>query len=443
MAGINKLSDTAFRNIEPINKEQLLADGGGLYVRVRSIEDGGAVSFRLTFRIERKQKWLTLGTYPTMTLKGARNARDVNKAKISDGLDPALGKQLDKERNRQQQLSEKAELSAIENRITVNALFDRWQLLEICNRKDKGKEVRRLFEKDVLPHIGQLAVEDVKKSHVIAVVDKLLERGVDRLAKITLSLLRQMFRFAIDRDIIEADPTATIRKSKIGKPDTIRERYLSDDEIRELSQKLADADLIKSTECAIWIALATGCRIGELLKTKWEDVDLENGTWLIQSENSKNGESLTVYLSAFSINQFKTLNALSGSSLWCYPNRTGKSHVCEKTVTKQIADRQLSDSRKPMSHRSKNANSLELSGGPWRPHDLRRTAGTLMIALGILPDIADRCLNHKEQNRIRRVYFRHNYEVEKQQAWHLLGERLELLYRTDIPNVLTLKPKAA
>ena len=414
-----------------------MSDGGGLFVRVRAAVAGGSVSFRYAYRIDGKQKWMTLGSYPKMTLKSARRARADCDVKVKAGIDPALDKRLDKERNRQQQLAEQAAIEAAEKRITAQILFDRWMQLDVCHHKDKGAAVRRLFEKDVLPYIGQLAAEDVKKSHIMAVVDKLLERGVDRMAKVAFSLMRQMFRFGVERDIIDTDPTASVNKSKIGKPNTERDRWMVEDEIRELARKMPGARMLKSTECAIWIALATGCRIGELLKAKWSDIDLEAGTWVIPQENSKNGDALTVYLSGFAVQQFKVLQAFNSEVLWCYPDRSGDNHVCEKTVTKQIKDRQLYDDRKPMSRRSKHAEALKLSGGAWTPHDLRRTAGTMMTALGVLPDIADKCLNHKEQNRIRRTYLRHSYAEEKREAWRLLGERLELLTRTDAANVMT------
>lgn len=444
MAAINKLTDLAFRKIYASRAEQLLPDGGGLYVRIRSIREGGAISFRLAYRIEGKQKWLTLGSYPTMTLADAREARNTAKILLSEGKDPSIEKQLNKERNKQSQLEEKASLAALEKRMTIGALFDRWEKLDLCNHKDKGRAVRRLFEKDVLPIIGDMAVEDVKKSHVISVVDTLLERKVDRTAKIALSLMRQMFRFALDRDIVEADPTATIRKAKIGKPDIQRDRVLSEDEIKKLYSQLPSAHMTVPAEVAILIALSTGCRIGEILKAKWSDIDLDRKVWLIPPENSKNGDALEVYLSDFSIKEFGRLKLINNSSEWCYPNRKNDNHVCPKTITKQIIDRQLGrERRNPMSGRTKHTSSLILSGGKWTPHDLRRTAGTLMTALGVLPDIADKCLNHKEQNRIRRTYLRHNYETEKRQAWRLLGERLTLLTNTEAKNVSTLSNKVA
>ena len=152
MAVINKLKDLAFRNIKATDKEQQLSDGGGLYVRVRSIKDGGAVSFRLAYRIDGKQKWMTAGTYPTMSLKESREARDLYKASIQQGRDPALEKSLEKKRQHNIQLAEQAENAKQEARITVYKLFERWIKLDISiRRKDNGKEIKRLFEKDVLP----------------------------------------------------------------------------------------------------------------------------------------------------------------------------------------------------------------------------------------------------------------------------------------------------
>lgn len=78
-----------------------------------------------------------------------------------------------------------------------------------------------------------------------------------------------------------------------------------------------------------------------------------------------------------------------------------------------------------------------LSGGKWTPHDLRRTAATLMTALGVLPEVAEKCLNHTEESRVKRTYQRYSYESEKREAWRLLGERLDLLTR-DGDNIVTL-----
>lgn len=410
--------------------EELRPAGHNLYLRVRQ----SSKQWLFLYKLGGKSFKLNVGPYGTggshFTLKQAREHVERWHLWLKEGKNP----KDEIERERLEAEAEKARLAA---RIKVKTLFDQWDKAVLSNHKDEGDSARRLFTKDILPTLGEMFIEDVRTPHIMRVVDTLLARGVDRTAKVALSLMRQMFRFAGPRYEI-ADPTARIKKDEIGNTPTERSRVLSESEIKELSAKIEQANLTKSTKAAIWIQLATGCRIGELLKAEWHGVDLDAGTWVIPPEHSKNGEPLTVYLSEFSLRHFQTLKEVNGDSQWCYPDRSGKRHVCPKSVTKQVADRQLAADRKPMSNRSKNADSLSLSGGKWTPHDLRRTAGTMMTALGVMPEVADKCLNHLEQNRIRRTYLRHGYDAEKREAWRLLGERLDLLTRKDAGNVVTL-----
>jgi len=190
-------------------------------------------------------------------------------------------------------------------RKTVQDLFDHWAKVDLINRKDGGDEVRRMFNKDVLPLLGSIPIDEVKKGHITEVTDALLARGVNRMAKMIFSLMRQMFRFAVDRDLIDHDPTASIRKAKIGGKDVERDRVLNDEELRALAMQAPTAGLLPSTEAAIWIALSTCCRIGELINARWDNVDLDTGIWLIPPEDSKNGKAHSISLSKFAIQQSK------------------------------------------------------------------------------------------------------------------------------------------
>lgn len=428
----NKITDLAFRKLKPGDKERLVSDGGGLYIRIRSVADGGAISFRLKYRVDGKIKWANL---TSKSLQAARRERDELKLQVKSGIDPTLEKKLEQERQRKKQLEEQAELARQQALITVRDLFERWAATDLQNRKDSGKEIRRMFEKDVLPVIGHLAVSDVRKGHITEITDALLLRGVNRMAKLILSLVRQMFRYAVDRDIIEFDPTASIRKAKIGGKSVERDRILSEDEIRELYRKLPNANFISSTECAIWIMLSTCCRVGELSKTRWEHVDLTAKTWLIPDEHSKNGKPHIIYLSDFALRQFKRLSEHRESDSWMFMDRSKTHHVCDKSISKQINDRQTDRVR---SNKSQHKDALRLSGGKWTPHDLRRTGATLMGNLGVLPDVIEKCLNHTEQNKMKRIYQRQELKAEQAEAWRILGERLELL-TGDNKNVVPIK----
>ena len=423
-----------------------LVDGDGLLGKVRLRKGKVIVQFEYRYRAGGKTRQIVCGTWPDNSLKLIREARNKHRVSIATGGDPVESNRAERLKNQAdvahaiaEQQARIAQVVAQQARITVSDLFERWVTVELVRRKDGGKEIRRMFCKDVLPTLGPLAVEDVRKGHITAVTDALLARGVTRMAKLIFSLMRQMFRFAVDRDIIEVDPSVSIRKAKIGGKDVERDRVLSEREIQAIHRQLPSAALLVSTEAAIWIALATGCRIGELLRAEWRHVRLETGEWLIPAENSKNGRPHTVYLSDMALHQFQLLYEINGSSKWCFPCRDDSTHVCVKTVTKQLGDRQRADAT-PMSRRSPHTNALLLPGGRWTPHDLRRTAATLMTALGVLPEVAEKCLNHTEESRVKRTYQRHSYEAEKRAAWRLLGDRLELLRRAE-SNVVTISSR--
>jgi integrase len=426
---------TKFSTIKPTEKEQLIRDGNTLFLSVRSIKNGGAISFRMAYRIDGKQKWITLKE--RKSLSQARKERDTYLSWLAQGKDPSIERELEDQRTRQQQLAEQEALTKLMARVTVRDLFVRWCNTDLTKRKDV-KEIIRMFEKDALPILGGLFVEDVRKGHITQVTDTLKQRDAVHTARNLLKLMRQMFRFAVDRDIIEFEPTASLSVTKTTTKPTERERTLEESEISALARQLPGAGCMKTTECAIWIALSTLCRIGELSKAQWTDVDFEAKIWKIPEANSKNGKAHIVYLSDFALAQFKTLRHYASHDVWLFPNRDGSDHVCEKSITKQIDGRQTST---VLSRRSQNNQALVLSGGKWTPHDLRRTGSTIMGDLNIQPDVIEKCLNHTEENKVKRIYQRQELRAEQAQAWQTLGDRLELLVRND-SNVITFKKSA-
>jgi len=428
---INQIKELTFRNLKATESEQLVKDGGGLFVRIRPLANGGGISFRLAYRFDGKLKWADL---KAKGLADARAERDVYKALLKTGVDPNLEKKLQKERVRQQQLDEQEALAKLKARVTVRGLFILWRDTDLINRKDV-KEVVRMFEKDVLPVLGDLFVEDVRKGHISKITNSLKQRNVVHLARNTLKLMRQMFRFAVNNDVIDFDPTASLSIAQTTTKPTERDRVLSELEIRALARQLPDANLLKSTECAIWIALSTMCRIGELSKAKFSEIDFELKTWTIPEANSKNGKAHTIYLSDFALAQFKLLKLIAKSETWIFPNRDNSSHVCEKSISIQIRGRQTTTI---LSNRSKDSQALILTGGKWTPHDLRRTGATMMGNLLIQPDVIEKCLNHTEENKVKRIYQRQELKAEQADAWRILGERAVLLVTMDASNIVVM-----
>ena len=239
---------------------------------------------------------------------------------------------------------------------------------------------------------------------------------------------------------ILAAPTITVREYqsiKLGDHTQLRNIFAAMQEQYDAAdnRRSAERPLLHETQLALWLCLGTACRIGELLMARWEHVDLNAGTWFVPRENTKTRVDWQVYLSDFALRHFKALHEITGTgddkSEWCFPARHQKGHINVKTVSKQVGDRQMRfKNRKPLKNR-RNDDSLVLSNGEngeWTPHDLRRTAATMMQAMGVSLDVIDRCQNHvMPGSKVRRHYMHHDYADEKRDAWGNLGTRLDAI----------------
>lgn len=428
-----------------------LPDGGSMFGMVRATPDAKnpvSVDFQWRYKLNGKTRQVRIGSWPKMSLKALRDERDRLAVEVKSGTDPVQRKateklkiEVDQVEAHNKQLDRLEVIAQQQARLTVRQLFKLWRDLALKQRGDGGAEAQRAFERDVFPLIGDLAVADVKKAHVQNIVDTMMARDVVRMTKRVLSDLRQMFGFALDRDYVEADPTARIKKAKIG-PDGERDRVLGEAELIDLLKKLPQSGLAETSQCALLIQMATITRIGETVGARWEHVDFERRLWVLPE--TKNGKSHQVWLSDFAVRQFERLHAITGETPWCFPGSRYDPAIEKtnlpldtKTVTKQVADRQ----REPggqIAGRTKQIDALKLAGGQWRPHDLRRTGASAMAELGALPDVIEKCLNHTEENKMKRIYQRATYEGPMRDAWRLWGERLDLL--TNKPaNVSTLR----
>lgn len=442
-----------------------LSDGEGLFGEVRVASDGAtSVRFKYAFRWDEKVTWHQCGTWPNASMETIRAERDKARQLVKQGVNPADQRKAERIEAQARVEAVIAEAAKQQTEIlTVREMFEGW-LADGVARADGNAELRRSFEKDVLPRIGTKPVKSTTEHDLRALLREMVKRGVQRMAIRTHSDIVQMFSWAAKRQpwrglMIEGNPAELVEMGKLlpagSTAERPRERTLSADELRELHQIFARSEaeyaalpagqkynlarpLKKETQLALWIALGTACRIGELLMARWDEVNLELGEWFVPAENTKTGEDWRVYLSPFALTQFKKLHELTGDTSFCFPARAAKGeepeqHVCTKSVSKQVGDRQImfKNRKKALSHRSCD-DSLVLAGGSngeWTPHDLRRTAATMMQALGVLPDIIDRCQNHVlAGSRVRRHYMHHDYADEKRAAWARLGERLEAIF---------------
>lgn len=237
---------------------------------------------------------------------------------------------------------------------------------------------------------------------------------------------------------MQEDPTAAITRKQASGQEQEGERVLSDEELPMLRDMLAKPPQQKSryyvarrrvlpvhTELMIWWTVATAGHPIEVVSIRRKGaVNVKGRKWTIPAEVSKNGKPHVVHLSDFALAVWERMLKLPGRGEYLVPGKDG-SHISEKEVTRRLTDRQRR--AKPIKGR-KNTSDLDLAGGQWTQHDLRRTAATMMGELGFTRDVIDRCLNHEDPKKVTRTYQRQTLLTQRQEEFNALGEHLtELL----------------
>lgn len=397
--------------------EIYLRDGAarGLELRVKpsSKRWGFRYQFKGTTRV------LSLGAFPAMSLAEARAATHEAHSRIAQGIDPFL------ERQDQQQaveLERQQRETEIARRKTLAQAVSEWLDRDMARRrKDGGAYVRALFERDILPGLGDKPLDAVTKADLVGVFDTIVERGSPTMANIARRSLGQFIEWAMARELLDRDPLQGIKAP--GGRESPRERHLTEAEIRELARRLPESGLSDRDQRAVWILLSTGVRVGELTGARWSDIDTEAETWRIPE--TKSGRPHTVYLSAFALGHLHALKELAGTSEWLLPGRGKTKPVHAAHLVNAFADRQADKPRAPFV--APYVQALALPGGRWTPHDLRRTFATLAGEMGVESDTIEKCLNHAPRSALVRTYQRQQRIPEQRRAWSLVGEHLDVL----------------
>ncbi len=416
--------------------ETTLYDGAGLALRVRTSADPKAPPLRTWqywYKRDGQRRRIGLGTFPGVSLADARRKASEFTELLRAGITPTP------RRDPQEEASRDATGPLIPR--TVNDLATAWEAAYLRPRhKDGGALVMGTFHRHIAPAIGKTRLLDVRKLHVVHVLDGLARDGKGRTAASVLGVLRQLFRWGIQREYLAADPTASLRKADYAGKVRSRERALSPDELRDLADRLCGTRragpkgrerdipvLPLPHQAAVWVMLSTLARVGELSRARWEHIDMVAGTWAIPAEHSKNELPHLVHLSPFAVRHLRHLQQYAAGSEWVLPDRTGEKHLDVKALTKSLRDRQQLDAAKPRRGRSTQRAALLLGGGVFTAHDLRRTGATMMQALGVEGSVIEKCLNHVEANRLVRTYQRADLLPERREAFLRLGARLEEL----------------
>lgn len=436
----NKLTQKDVANSKTDKAEIFLADGDNLYLRIRRSSTGTISKtwiFWYTSPVLDKQNGTTtrrkqsLGHYPTLSLEEARLKADTSRKFIAEGIDPI--------KYREQAVLARRLDNAPQ---TVEELFLQWKKdwLE-PNHTDKGNYVQGMLTRHALPDLGKVELANLRAPMIAGILTKLKVTGKARTSSVVLSSFRQMCCYAVECGWLPGDPTAAMRKKTwAGSSTKPRERVLSEAEICELSVKVPKAELAVEHEYAIWLMLSCLTRVGETSLAQIKHLDFNAATWLIPKENQKkviggNTDHL-INLSPFALALLKRLAACRGvlknhqpqPKDYLFPAKTRPGAMNEKTIAHALDDRQRFG-RARTKGRTQLTTALELPGGKWTAHDLRRTGATLMRELGVASDVVDRCQNHREQDKIRATYQRSELREEMRQGWATLGKYLEGLVK--------------
>jgi len=435
------LSDTKLRNLKPGDKPYCETDEGGLHIEVMP---GGAKVWRLRYRVGgrgSKQEKISLGDYPAYSLADARTWRDDCKVLAGRGLSPMalkrgdpipddaapVAKELAQLFIREWCLKAiekaKAKEEATKASETVEAFARRWYAEIVEPANSTPRNIKRVLDKDVIPAIGGKQIADVTVTDILAITDKIKNRGADQMALQTRNVLKRLFAYAIAREKTQFNPAAAIEAKFIASARS-RDVALSPEEMGKLLRAIYQSSIKRAHKLALHLLILCMVRKGELIGARWEELDLEQGQWAIPGERMKKDKPHLVHLSRQAVAMFEELKGLASGSEWVFPSR--------------------GDLNRPIAHSTLNqaVRSLEIDVRDFVIHDFRRTARTHLAALGVDPHIAERCLNHKIKG-VEGVYNRHDYFEERRQALQLWAGFLEACEAGKDFNVVPLRPAAA
>ncbi|MDO9050528.1 MAG: tyrosine-type recombinase/integrase [Methylotenera sp.] len=451
----------AIESAKPKEKEYKLTVDRSLYIRVST---SGIKTWLVRYVVDGVQKQYRLpkpfGTSGDgfMSLAEAKSFNANIQSLARDGID------YQTQQIEQKQIKADAAEQHKNEASTFNDLYLIW-LRDGVNRSDGNRYISQSFSKHAIPVLGAIEIRKLTEHHLRKAYRLIIESGKVATAVELSKDIGQMLRWAEKRKpwralMIDGNPSELVEIKKLVPKGYTKERkrMLSIDEIKKLkfifdsttqfyldapSKRGTERPLKKEVQIAMWLCLSTICRIGELLMAEWKHIDFKERTWFIPAANTKGEQGAKkdqlVHLSDFALDQFKQLQVLTGDSFWAFPAIFKEGHVCVKSASKQIGDRQVQFKQrsKTLAGRVEN-NSLVLSDDEeWTPHDLRRTGATLMQQLKVPRDVINLCQNHVIGSKVDRVYLLDEYADEKREAWEKLGDRVEAILNAS--NVVIFK----
>lgn len=396
---MSRLTDADVRKLPaPETGNKITYEGGGFGVRVTA---AGAKSFVLTYRVDGRQRRITIGPYPAWSVKAARDRAAELRLAADKGEDPLA------ERQRRRGAD------------TIGELAERYIEEHAKPNKRSWKEDDRRMEKYVLPVWRHRKVEDIRRGDVRELVAK-IARTAPVEANRVLALVRKMFSFALDEEKIDTHPCLRMQVTAEVPRDRTLETEAELRAVWEITSGGEWATIVPPRQAAaIRLLLLLGQRNSEVAGMRWEEVDLEAGEWTIPRARFKGKRDHLVPLPPEAL---AIIKAQPDKGEYVFTGARGgpltKKHIgnalsaaCERLTADRGIER-------------------------FTAHDLRRSVETGLAALGVSKEVRDRVLGHKDGSVGGRHYNRHDYKDSKRRALQAWEKRVLAIAKGTGDNVI-------
>lgn len=393
------LTPSAIKNARAAAKAYKLTDERGMYLLVKP---NGSRWWRFDYRrpSDHRRNTLSLGTYPEVSLKQARERRDEARSLVANGVDPSQQR--------------KASVTAKAN--TFEAIAREWyeQHVEGWAKTHSSKVWRRL-EKDAFPWLGAKAIADISAPDVLHVMRHIDARGARETAHRVHQTIGQVMRYAIATGRLDTDVTVMLRGAL---PAATPTHYATITEPRKVAALLRAIDGYEGnyvTRAALKLAPLVFVRPGELRQAEWSHIDLERAEWRIPRYKMKMRKPHIVPLSTQAIAVLADLHPVTGRSKYVFPSV--RARIPERCMSENTVNAALRNLGYPV--------------GSMTGHGFRAMASTLLNEQGWPEDVIERALAHTDNNKVRAAYNHAQYLPERRRMLQVWADYLDELRDKD------------
>ena len=366
------LTDTEVRKAKAQDEAYRLSDSGSLYLWVTP---AGGKLWRWAYKHEGKEKLMSFGKYPDVSLALARSRHGEARKLLAAGIDPMA----------QRKAERAAEKIAAGNSFqTIAGLwFEHWRTGKSRQHVDA---TQRRIKANVLPLLGARVITEIEAPELVAMVKAVEARGAADLAKRAMENAGQIFRYAIAHGYTKRNPASEIRPSDILKP--TRQTNLARIDAKELPELLRAIEVYQGTHVtrlAMKLMAFTFVRTSELIGAKWAEFDLEARRWDIPKERMKMRDPHVVPLATQAIEVLEMLRTLTGASEWLFPG--------DRSDSKPMSNNTILQALKRMGYK-----------GRMTGHGFRGLASTILHEQGYAHEHIELQLAHAPRNAVSAAY---------------------------------------